>query len=138
MPPALSSAELYNPNKSSLSINDISLLEADSGAKNFVFTITRSGDISDTAHVDYVTMDGTAKAGSDYTAVNGTLDFAVGESTKTIAIEVTGDTLSEYDERFYVELSNSVGADIHRVRGVGTIHNDDATPQLFGDDEPSR
>ncbi|MBH8566304.1 hypothetical protein I8748_29815, partial [Nostoc sp. CENA67] len=61
------------------------------------------------ASVDYTTVDDTAKAGLDYTAISGTLNFAVGESSKTINISIQDDTVAESNEQFSLKFSNAIG-----------------------------
>lgn len=56
--------------------------------------------------VDYVSANGTATAGSDYTAVSGTLNIAAGNSTNNISITVTDDATMESNETFTVTISN--------------------------------
>ncbi len=65
--------------------------------------------IASSVSVQYATADGTAKAGSDYTATSGTLTFAAGESVKTIAVPILADRLDEPDETFTFTLSNVSG-----------------------------
>ncbi|MEO0992226.1 MAG: ExeM/NucH family extracellular endonuclease [Pseudomonadota bacterium] len=109
-----------------LSIDDVSQAEGDAGTTDFVFTVTRSGDTSGTTTVDFATADGTATAGSDYTAASDTLTFTAGETTQTITVSVNGDTDLETDETFTVGLSNaSGGATLTDATGQGTIVNDD-------------
>ncbi len=63
---------------------------------------------------------------NDYIAKSGTLTFAPAETTKTITIEVKGDSKKESNETFYLDLwglsSNGL---FTKSRGVGTILNDD-------------
>ena len=59
--------------------------------------------------VGYTTANGTATAGTDYTASSGTLTFAPGVTTQTIAVKVTGDTAVEPDETFTVTLASPPG-----------------------------
>lgn len=56
--------------------------------------------------VDYATSDGTAAAGSDYTANSGTLTFAPGETSKTINVAVLDDSAFESNEIVNLTLSN--------------------------------
>jgi hypothetical protein len=92
-----------------LSIADpVPLTEGDTGSTNMVFTVTRSGDTGPSLTVQYQTVDGTAHAGTDYTATSGTLSFASGQTTATISVPVLGDTLDEPDEAFTVTLSNAL------------------------------
>ena len=63
---------------------------------------------------------------TDYIAKSGTLTFAPGETTKTITIEVKGDSKKEANESFYLDLFGlSSNALFTRHRGLGTILNDD-------------
>ena len=58
----------------SLAIDNVQLVEGDSGTSSMVFTVTRSGDLSQPSTVDYATADGTATtAGNDYLVTDGTL-----------------------------------------------------------------
>ena len=62
----------------------------------------------------------------DYIAKTGTLTFAPGETTKTITIEVKGDSKKEANETFYLDLYGlSINGLFTKNRGLGTILNDD-------------
>jgi len=110
-----------------ITINDVAIAEGDSGSTNLIFTVTRSGDDTDAISVDYVTADGTANTPDDYLSKSGTLDFASGISSKEIQVTVNGDTDSEPDQTFYVDLSTCSGCTISDTQGVGTITNDDGS-----------
>jgi Tol biopolymer transport system component len=116
----------------SLRINDVSLLEGNSGTTPFTFTVTLSAPSTQTVTVDYATADGTALAAADfdYVATSGTLTFIPGVTTQTITVLVNGDTLNEADETFFVNLRNATNATIAHSPGVGTILNDDPLPSL--------
>ena len=111
----------------SLSINDVTLTEGNSGTKNATFTVTLSGETFQPVTVNYATANGTATAGSDYTATTGTLIFNVnpGETSKQITVSVLGDSLFEANETFFVNLSNATNASIADAQAQGTITNDD-------------
>ena len=111
-----------------LAINDVSRNEGNSGSTSFVFTVTRSGDLTKTSSVTYITASNTAVSGSDYDGASGTLNFAIGEATKTITVNVKGDTTFEANEIFYVNLSSATNATIVDAQGLGSITNDDAQP----------
>lgn len=120
---------LTGASQATVSINDVSLAEGDSGT--LTFTVTRSDNTGSFA-VDFATANGTATAGSDYVATSGTLNFTAGGSlTQTISVTINGDTQTETNESFTVTLSNlvnSVGtAVISDASGTGTITNDDIT-----------
>jgi hypothetical protein len=111
----------------SLSIDDVSLPEGDSGTSDAVFTVSISGPIDRIVTVDYTTADGTATAGEDYVATSGTLVFPANSTDpQTITVQVVGDTQIEPDETFFVDLSNPTNATIDRARGSGNILNDDS------------
>ncbi|MCC7265239.1 MAG: hypothetical protein IT369_22255 [Candidatus Latescibacteria bacterium] len=118
----------------SLVINDVAVAEGNSGTKNLIFTVTQSVASGQTVTVSYATANGTATAGSDYVAASGTLNFAPGETSKTIAVTINGDVLSEVDETFALILSNPANATLADAQGQGTLTNDDAQPSLAIDD----
>jgi hypothetical protein len=96
--------------------------------------VSRTGDVSGTASVDFATSDGTAIAGTDYTAASGTLTFAPGELNKNITIRSTQDTLFENaNETFTLTLSNPTGAIITTGAMTITIQDDDFKPAIFVD-----
>jgi hypothetical protein len=59
-----------------------------------VITVTRSGDTTGAATVDYATSDGTAERRRDYTQTLGTLRFAPGETAKTFTVFITDDVFA--------------------------------------------
>lgn len=101
-----------------LSINDITVAEGSNGVVNATFTVRLIAPREQTVTVDYATQDGSAVAGQDYVATNGTVTFAPGETSRTITVAVTADNPPEPDEQFSVVLSNPVNSSIHR--GTGT------------------
>ena len=90
------------------------------------FTVSRSGYSGDSVTVNYVTANGSAKAGNDYTAQTGTISFAAGETSKTISVATTEDSLIESDETVILNLSEpSNGGTIADGTASGTIEDDD-------------
>jgi hypothetical protein len=110
-----------------ISITDVSKYEGRKGQTTaFTFTVTLSAAYDQAVTVSFKTTDGTAKSGTDYVAQTGTLTFAPGETTKTVTITVMGDSKTEADETFYLDLfGNSNDSLLTKSRGVGTILNDD-------------
>jgi VCBS repeat-containing protein len=117
-----------------LSINDVSMTEGNSGLKDFVFTVTLSEASASTVTVQYSTAEGTALDNSDFLRIPSgnqsfpTLTFAPGETSQTLKVRVKGDINPEADETFFVNLSNGINATILYGQGVGTILNDDSAP----------
>ena len=110
-----------------ISIGDAIATEGNAGATLLTFTVTLSAAYDEAVMVNYATADGTATtADSDYLAASGTLTFAPGETTKTFTVEVLGDTISEGDEYFLVNLSvASSNSLIGDGQGQGTLLGDD-------------
>ena len=98
------------------------------GDEAISFSVTLDEAASGAVTVDYATSNGTATAGSDYTATSGTLSFSAGETRKTLAVTISDDTESESDETFTVTLSNASGADLGTTSATGTIRNRTITP----------
>ena len=107
-----------------ISIADSSAPETDLSG-SMVFTVTLDTPSAYTITVDYVTQDETAVAGEHYTATNGTLTFAPGETEQTIVVPIIGDTESDPDSTFQVVLSNSNHSLIEDNTATGTILDDD-------------
>ncbi|GAA4450398.1 Calx-beta domain-containing protein [Phytohabitans houttuyneae] len=101
-----------------LKIDDVEVPENGGPA---VFTVTRTGPTTNPVTVKYATANGTATAPGDYTAVNGTLTFAAGETTKPVPVPIVDDAVNEPDETFTVNLSAPTGAAIVDGAGTGTI-----------------
>ena len=90
------------------------------------FTVSLAVAYDQVVTVNYATHDSSATAGEDYEATSGTLTFAPGETTKTISVVINGDKKREYNESFYILLSDaSSNATIYNAYGWGTILNDD-------------
>ncbi len=84
------------------------------------------------ATVAFATKDGSAAAGTDYVAMSGNLVFAPGETTKSVAVSIMGDTVVEADETFSVELSKPVNASLGRAAAAATIKNEDVPKPKAG------
>ena len=134
---ATGTGTIVNDDGVTVSIDSPSVTEGDSGSKNLRFTATLSKASTRQVTVNYADAGtGTATSGTDYTAITGgTLTFAVGTTSQTFDVSVTGDTTDEADETVVVTLSNAANATISTATGTGTITNDDAV--LVSIDSPS-
>ena len=111
-----------------LSIDSPSVTEgtgATGGTLRFLVSLSRASALPVTVgYADAGT--GTATSGADYTAIPaGTLTFAAGTTSRTIAVTVTGDATDEADETVVVRLSVPVNATLAAAAGTGTIADDD-------------
>ena len=93
------------------------------------FAVTLDRAARGTVTVDYATANGTAMAGADYTATSGTLSFAAGEASKTVAVAVLDDDHDEGEETLTLRLSHASGARIADASATGTIENTDPLPR---------
>ncbi|HEX8070054.1 MAG TPA: Calx-beta domain-containing protein [Pyrinomonadaceae bacterium] len=109
---------------SSYSVNEFS--------NSATVTVTRMGSVAGAATVDYATSDGTATAGSDYTATAGTLTFAAGELSKTFTVPLIDDSVFEGNETINLTLSNPTGGTTLAApqTAVLTIQDNEFTPFL--------
>ena len=108
-----------------ISINDVSITEGNSGTKAATFTLTLSGPSVEAIAVRAITTPGTATASSDYNSVNTVVIFQPGTVTRTLDVGIIGDTNLEANETFTVNLSDNFGTTIADGEGVGTILDDD-------------
>ena len=110
-------------------ITDVAHAEGDAGTTDFLFDVTLSGVASHPVSVWVETVNGTAVAPDDYTAVSKRVHFAPGETKHTVTVRVAGDAGLEPTETFFVHLRDPVnGPTLGDAEGVGTIVNDDHDP----------
>jgi hypothetical protein len=124
---------ILNDDSPTLSINDVSANETNSGTITFTFTVTSSqpapaGGIT----FDIATADGTAQDDTPATEDNDYVARALtgqtipaGNTNYVFAVTVNGDLLVEATETFFVNLTNVSGATLSDGQGLGTILNDD-------------
>jgi len=143
-------ADILNATATGAILNDDAILsviadnsnlnEGNSGNTAFTFTVTRSGDLSRAASVKYaVSGNGTSSANAaDFGGrfPSGTLNFAVGEATKTITVNVSGDSTVEKNEGFKLTLTSPTNATLDPAAKVatGTIQDDDGVHLLLAQD----
>ena len=99
-------------------------------------TVTRGGDLQAPVRVGYATANGTAFAGSDYTATSGTLSFGTGQTTATFDVPISADSVQEPDETLTLTLSGPSFGDSVGSPGVATLTITDA-PDTVIDSGPS-
>ena len=117
------------PGPAALSVADATVQEGPGAVLEFVVSLDRRRHAP--VSVDYATADGTAVADDDYTATSGKLNFAAGETAKTVSVPVLDDGHDEDSETLTLTLSNPVGARIADATATGTITNSDAIPKAW-------
>ena len=102
-----------------MNITSVTKNEGHSGNTPFTFTVSLAAASSAAVTVNFATADGSAKSNEDYEARTGSLTFNVGETSKTVTVNVRGDRKSEFQEVFYVNLSGASGAFLASKPGHG-------------------
>jgi len=121
----------------SFSAQAYAAVEGDGAA---LVNVTRAGDASTPATVDYATSEGTASRRSDFTPAFGTLRFAPGETTKTFKVLLTHNRTPEESETVELTLFNPTGGASVASPGAAvlTISDDDASPPASNPADDSR
>jgi len=122
---------LINACGNPLFIGNVTVKEGDSGTTNALFTVGLVSNHAEAVSVDFATVDGSATAGLDYFATNGTLVFNPGEVTQTIAVRVVGDVRAEADETFFLRFSNATNLSLVQTQASATILEDDLPPRII-------
>ncbi|MEO0851910.1 MAG: Calx-beta domain-containing protein [Cyanobacteria bacterium J06648_11] len=94
------------------------------------FTVTKSGATSKSHNVNYATATGSALS-ADFTGTSGTLVFAASQSSRTVTVQTTQDSIYESAESLYLNLSSPTsGASLSpsQSSATGWIFDDDPPP----------
>ena len=115
-------ATATDPNNNTSEFSQGLAVEAPSGTLQFssqtytaaeggvgVVTVTRTGGSNGAVSVNYATSNGAARAGADYTAASGTLDFQDGQKSRSFSVTLLDDSLGEAGENLKLTLSNPAG-----------------------------
>jgi Calx-beta domain-containing protein/VCBS repeat protein len=94
-----------------------------------VIAVSRVEGATGTVTVDYATSNGTATAGSDYTATSGTLAFVQGETAKTFSVPIANDGVFEVPETLNLTLNNPTGNAVLTTPSTAVLTIN--TPPLF-------
>jgi VCBS repeat-containing protein len=123
-------------NHGTLSIDDASVAEGNSGSSAITFTVHRDGGSAGAVSATWTITFPDGADASDLAAgqlLTGSVAFNAGETSKIVTIQVAGDTSFEGNETFAVTLSAPTGgAALGDAAAVGTIVNDDVAPPAVG------
>lgn len=108
----------------SLSVDDILVIEGDSA----LFTVTLSEPAAQQITVDYSTVAGTAAVDEDFQATSGTIVFDINDTSKTVGVSTTENSVGNFSRSFSLALSNPQGADLSDDTGWATILDDELSP----------
>ena len=116
-----------------ISIADAQVTEGDDGTRTVTAQVTLSAPATQPVSVQWASADGSARAGADYSAASGRIDFAPGETEGSVSIQVRGDAAVEGDEAFALRLSDAVGATLGRAEAsILILDDDEAAPEGDG------
>lgn len=132
-PPAVNVTIADNEAPPSVSINDVTVTEGDSGNVNATFSVVLTPASGQTVSITASTANGTATGGVDYIANTQTLTFTPGETVKQFTVPVAGETLPEGTETFFVNLTSPVNTTIGDGQGLGTITDNDVPDLRIND-----
>jgi hypothetical protein len=142
--PALENASLFPQSRSFISLNsnqtasfeviknliqfNASAFTVEEGAGSAIINVTRTGDATHAATVDYATFDGTARQSSDYNGAVGTLRFAPGETSKTFTVELIDNAFVDGSRTVNLSLTAPFGLILgDRQTALLTIKDNDTT-----------
>ena len=123
--------------KPSVYVTNLSTLEGNAGTTEpgFVVSLSSAPAAGQTVKVNVATANGTATAGSDYTAkALTTLIFTAGQSSKTVTVTVTGDVRNEPNETFSLALSAPVNAVLGDATGAATLLDEEGPFVVYASD----
>jgi len=119
-------ATIVDDDDAMISISDVAVREGQTGQTAAIFTVSLSTTSTRTVSVRASTANVSATAGADYLAFSSLLvSFPSGTTNQTVVVQVLGDTVTEPNETFRINLTSPVNGFIARAQGVGTILDDD-------------
>lgn len=113
--------EIFDNEIATVSITDAAVTEGQPAT----FTLAMSPDRDIPVNFQFFTQDNNATAGSDYTAVSGTLTFNPGDTTKTVTVQTIDDAAPEATEFFNLRAFPNTGRAQGDNAGIGTIADND-------------
>jgi large repetitive protein len=145
--PSVATGTIQDDDTATPSISNVSLAEGNSGTTAFTFTVSLSTPASTVRNFAAYTVDGSAVAPGDYTAISAATPvgvvFAAGDVEESVTVLVNGDSTVEPNESFQLLLTfpgNGApegGGPPVLAAGTGTINNDDsATVAITGSSGP--
>ena len=110
---------------STLSMVDVAVNSEGETSTTVTVVALFSSPATSSGTVSFMTVDGSATAGSDYASTFATVSFGVGDTSVSTTVTIVGDQRGEIDESFFVNLVNPVGVVIEDSQAMVTIIDDD-------------
>ena len=136
---ATGATSIGTPNPATLTIQDDDVVSAGFSSATYTaaegdgtatIQVDLGGVSAVTVTIDYVTSNGTATSGSDYTATNGTLTFAPGDTSQTFDVSITDDASVEDSETVTLTLSNPSNASLSGTNPATLTITDNDVPSV--------
>ena len=121
----------------SISASSVTVTQSTTSSVIANLTVTLSSASNQTITVQYATADGTAVAQQDYLPVSGTLTFAPGQTSTTVAVTVLSHTTFQFPKSFSLALSNAQNSVISTAAATATINSTDGLPAAGSVADPS-
>lgn len=121
--------ELSNGTLPQLSLDDVQVVEGNSGQRPARFMLSLSSAAAGPVNVNLATRPASATNG-DFVPRSYSILIPAGQTAVTIDVGVRGDTLREPDEVFSLDILAVSGAGIAKGQGIATIVSDDPVPTL--------
>jgi hypothetical protein len=115
------------PTPTTLSVADCAAVEGNAGVTTCGFRVTLTAPTSVAVAARYQVTGGTASAGDDYVAAEGTVMVPAGATEITLPVGIAGDTIQEANETFALTLGSAVNAALGDGQATGTIQDDEAS-----------
>lgn len=84
-------------------------------------TVNRAGGSEGSVTLNYSTSNGTALAGTHYTAASGSITFGPGETSKTISVPIVDNSTGGTDKSFSLSLTGPAGVAVSPASATMTI-----------------
>ena len=120
-----------------ISAANISVTQSTTSSVIADITVTLSSTSNQTVSVHYSTADGTALAQQDYMPVSGTLTFAPGQTSMTVAVTVLSHATFQFPKSFGFALTNAQNSAISTAAATATIDSTDGLPSAGSITDPS-
>ncbi|SER06556.1 VCBS repeat-containing protein [Nitrosomonas sp. Nm51] len=119
-------------NDRALFVSQVKMVEGDNGSQQAVFDVQLSEPSSNAITLNYTTSDGSALAGQDYQAQTGSVTFNPGETLKSVAVPIIGDTIAEANEFFNLVVTPTVAIanGVDGAVGTAIIQDDDTSTTM--------
>ncbi len=121
-----STATIKDNDNPTLTIADVSATEGNTATLTAYLQMA----CAKAASFSWTTQNNTAISGTDYTAASGSVNFAIGETSKTIQVSTINDVIDQGSRNFKINFSNPTNIDLPVSPTTITINDNDSAPTI--------